>query len=238
MADQSGQYQKWISIEDPWSRHPNLAADQQGDPFLIITPDKRFPTGSTVAAQQAADGTLFEVATASGGFGAQWARPDRGTFRWSYYRYVANNMWLLPSAQRTSAVEVSVDEMRLLRAEAAYRMNNRGEAANLINVTRTAAGLNATDAAGANTSCVPKLRTGACGDLFEMLKWEVRLETMYQGLHMAPWYFHGRGWGDLAEGTFLQFPVPGREASLLNIPAYTFGGIGGEAAAPVGNYGY
>jgi starch-binding outer membrane protein, SusD/RagB family len=238
MADQSGQYQKWISISDPWSRHPNLSADQQSDQFLIQTPDERFPTGATVAAQQASDGKLFEVATASGGFGAQWARPDRGTFRWSYYRYVANNMWLLPSAQRTSAVEVSVDEMRLLRAEAAYRTNNRGQAADLINVTRTAAGLNATDAAGANTSCVPKLPTGACGDLFEMLKWEVRLETMYQGLHMAPWYFHGRGWGDLAEGTFLQFPVPGREASLLNIPAYTFGGIGGEGAAPVGTYGY
>jgi hypothetical protein len=238
MADQSGQYQKWISIADPWSRHPNLSADQQSDPFLIITPDKRFPTGSTVAAQQAADGALFEVATASGGFGAQWARPDRGTFRWSYYRYVANNMWLLPSAQRTTTVEVPIDEMRLLRAEAAYRMGNLGEAATLINVTRTAAGLNATDASGANTSCVPKLADGSCGDLFEMLKWEVRLETMYQGLHMAPWYFHGRGWGDLAEGTFLQFPVPGREASLLNIPAYTFGGLGGEGAAPVGNYGY
>lgn len=238
MADQSGQYQKWIGIDDPWSRHPNLSADQQSDPFLIMTPDERFPQGATIEEQQANDGTLFEIATRSGGYASQWARPDRGTFRWSYYRYVANDMWLLPSAQRTEMIEVSLDEMRLLRAEAAYRMNNRAEAADLINVTRTAAGLNATDAAGTNTSCVPKLRDGTCGGLFEMLKWEMRLETMYQGLHIAPWYFHGRGWGDLAEGTFLQFPVPGREASLLNIPAYTFGGVGGDGAAPVGNYGY
>jgi hypothetical protein len=238
MADQSGAYQRWISIPDPWSRHPNLADNQVDDPFLIITPDERFPSGGTIAAQQASDGTLFEIPTASGGFGAQWARPDRGTFRWSYYRYVANNMWLRPAAERTEMPEVTVKEMRLLRAEAAYRMNNLAEAASLINVTRTAAGLNATDAAGTNTDCVPKLPDASCGDLFEMLKWEMRLETMYAGLHIAPWYFHGRGWGDLAEGSFLHMPVPGREASLLNIAAYTFGGPGAEGAAPVGNYGY
>jgi len=239
MADQSGQYQKWISIPDPWDRHPNLAPNQIDDPFLIMTPDQRFPQGATVAEQQVNDGMLFEVATASGGYGAQWARPDRGTFRWSYYRYVANDMWLLPAAQRTDGyVEVSADEMRLLRAEAALRMGNAAEAANLINVTRTAAGLNATDAAGTNSSCVPKLPNGQCGDLMEMLKWEVRLQTMYKGLHMAPWYFHGRGWGDLPEGTFVQLPVPGREADLLGIAQYTFGGPGNEGGAPVGNYGY
>jgi hypothetical protein len=239
MADQSGSYQRWIGISDPWSRHPNLSADQQSEPFLIITPDERFPQGATIAEQQANDGTLYELPTASGGFGAQWARPDRGTFRWSYYRYVANNQWLRPSAERTEgAVEVSVDEMRLLRAEAAYRMGNLAEAANLINVTRTAAGLNATDAAGTNTDCVPKLADSSCGDLLEMLKWEVRLQTIYKGLHMAPWYFHGRGWGDLPEGTFLQLPVPGREADLLGIAQYTFGGPGNEGGAPVGNYGY
>jgi hypothetical protein len=71
-----------------------------------------------------------------------------------------------------------------------------------------------------------------------MLKWEVRLETIYTGHHMASWYFHGRGWGDLAEGSFLHLPVPGREAELLAIDAYTFGGSGNPGAAPVGTYGY
>ena len=238
MADQSGNYQKWIGISDPWSRHPNLSADQLSDPFLIMTPDERFPTGATIDEQQENDGTLFEVPTASGGYGAQWARPDRGSFRWSYYRYVANNMWLLPSAERTEMPEVRLDEMRLLQAEAAFRMGNLATAADLINVTRTAAGLNATDASGTNTDCVPKLPDTSCGDLFEMLKWEMRLETMYAGLHIAPWYFHGRGWGDLSEGSFLHMPVPGREADLLGIAPYTFGGPGAEGAAPVGNYGY
>ena len=133
---------------------------------------------------------------------------------------------------------MNLAEMRLLQAEAAYRMGNLAEAADLINVSRVAAGLNATDAGGTNTSCVPKLANGQCGDLWEMYKWEMRLETIYKGLHMAPWYFHGRGWGDLAEGVFLQLPVPGAEAELLGIPPYTFGGIGGPSAAPKGNYGY
>jgi hypothetical protein len=148
-------------------------------------------------------------------------------------------MWLLTSANRTAGMkEVTVKEMRLLRAEANFRTGQLGTAATLINVTRTAAGLNATDATGLNTSCVPKLPSGACGGLFEMLKWEMRLETMYQGLHLAPWYFHGRGCGDLAEGTFLQMPVPGREAELLKMQPYTFGGPGAPGAAPVGTYGY
>jgi hypothetical protein len=238
MADQSGNYQEWIA-RDPWSRHPNLSTDQTSDPFLIITPDLRFPQGATIAAQQAADGVLFEIPTASGGYGAQWNRPDRGPFRWSYYRYIGNDMWLLTAANRTAGMkEITVDEMRLLRAEANYHLGQLGPAATLINVTRTAAGLNATDAAGLNTSCVPKLPNGNCGGLFEMLKWEMRLETMYQGLHLAPWYFHGRGWGDLAEGTFLHMPVPGREAELLMMEPYTFGGSSGQGAAPVGTYGY
>jgi hypothetical protein len=236
MADQSGGYQRWMA-RDVLSRHPNLADNQVDDPFLLITPDKRFPQGATIAAQQASDGTLFELPTASGGFGAQWNRPDRGTFRWSYYRYVAGNQWL-SAATRSTHTEISIAEMNLLRADAAFRAGDKATAAQLINLTRTAAGLNATDAAGTNTSCVPKLVSGACGDLWEMLKWEVRLETIYTGHHMASWYFHGRGWGDLAEGSFLHLPVPGREAELLAIDAYTFGGSGNPGAAPVGTYGY
>lgn len=238
MADQAGSYQEWIA-RAPFDRHPNLSADQAGNPFLIMTPDLRFPQGATIEEQEDNDGVLFEIPTASGGYGAQWNRPDRGPFRWSYYRYLGNNMWLQTSANRTAGQkEMTVNEMRLLQAEAHYHMNNPGAAAALINVTREAAGLNATDANGTNTSCVPKLPDGTCGDLFEMLKWEVRLETMYQGLHLAPWYFHGRGWGDLAEGTFLQMPMPGREAELLLMQPYTFGGPGLDSSAPVGTYGY
>jgi hypothetical protein len=236
MADQSGGYQQWIA-KDPWDRHPNLSADQLSDPFLIMTDDLRFPQGNTVAEQQANDGVVFEIATAGGGYASQWARPDRGSFRWSYYRPVLFQDWPTPGTNRHDWPEMRVEEMRLLRAEALFRTGNLAGAAEIINETRVRAGLSATDASGTNTSCVPKLPNGQCGDLWEMLKWEVRLETIYSGLHMAPWYFHGRGWGDLAQGSFLQLPIPGREAELLMLQPYTFGGAN-ESSAPVGTYGY
>jgi hypothetical protein len=236
MADQSGGYQQWIA-KDPWDRHPNLSADQLSDPFLIMTDDLRFPQGNTIAEQQANDGVVFEIATAGGGYASQWARPDRGSFRWSYYRPVLFQDWPTPGTNRHDWPEMRVEEMRLLRAEALFRTGNLAGAAEIINETRVRAGLSATDASGTNTSCVPKLPNGQCGDLWEMLKWEVRLETIYSGLHMAPWYFHGRGWGDLAQGSFLQLPIPGREAELLMLQPYTFGGAN-ESSAPVGTYGY
>lgn len=237
MADQSGQYQRWIA-RDHWDRHPNLNEAQDGDPFLIITDDNRFPQGSTVEEQQANDGRYLEVLDRSGGYAQQWVRPDRGPFRWSYYRTHRWDEWATPGTNRHDWPEMPIEEMHLLRAEGLYRTGDRAGAAAIVNTYRTAAGLNATDADGTNTSCVPKLPNGSCGDLFEMLKWEIRMETAYQGYFSSPWYFHGRGWGDLAQGTPLQLPVPGREAELLMIPTYTFGGIGGESAAPSGTYGH
>jgi hypothetical protein len=97
----------------------------------------------------------------------------------------------------------------------------------------------ATDAAGTNTSCVPKLPNGNCGDLWEMLKWEKRMQIQMQGLFGAPWFFDSRGWGDLFKGTPLQFPAPCKEIQVLQIlPCYTFGGSGGEFAAPLSTYAY
>ena len=128
--------------------------------------------------------------------------------------------------------------MRHLLAEAAYRNSDFGTVASIVNETRTLHGLQATDAAGTNTECVPRLPDGTCGDLWEMLKWEKRLETQFRGLIRVGWYFDGRGWGDLMEGTILQFPVPYTEMQSLQQPWYNYGGVGGEWGAPVGTYGY
>lgn len=236
MADQSGQYQRWFA-RAPADRHPQFS---ETDVFLIITPDLRFAQGATLDEQRLEEnkGTKFEISRGSGGFSAQWVRPDRGSFRWAYYRYHELDAWAnnYDPAEPTDMPEITVEEMRLLRAEALYRMGDLAGAAEVVNETRVPAGLNVTDASSTNTSCVPKLPNGECGDLFEMLKWEVRLETIYRGLFMAPWYFHGRGWGDLTEGSFLELPVPSRELELLFLEPYTFG-PGFESVAPVGTYG-
>jgi hypothetical protein len=166
-----------------------------------------------------------------------WARPDRATWRWSYYhlnRFQEYYEWNdFPHS------EINVREMNLLKAEALFRGGDKPGAAAIINQSRTAAGLNATDAAGTNTSCVPKLPNGNCGDLWEMLRWEKRMEVTMQGLYGVPWYFDSRGWGDLWVGTTLQFPAPCKELQVLNIlPCYTFGSAGGEMASPGSTYSF
>ena len=227
MADQSGNYQRWLALsianKDP---NPNDQA------VLIVTPDKRFPQGTTVAAQRAASGTYIRTPSNISGV---WARPDRGKWRWSYYhlnRYSQYYTW-----SDFTFSEINIREMKMLKAEGLYRKGDKAGAAAIINETRVANGLNATDANGTNTSCVPKLPNGNCGDLLEMLKWEKRMEVAMQGLYGAPWYFDSRGWGDLWVGTALQFPAPCKELQVLNLlPCYTFGSAGGEMAAPQSTY--
>ncbi len=229
MADQSGNYQRWLdlSIAD---KTPNPS----GGPILIITPDQRFPQGSTVDEQRANPGTYYE---APSNIANVWARPDRGTWRWSYYhdnRYPGYYSWT-----DFNHNEIDINEMNLLKAEGLYRTGDKAGAAAIVNQTRTAAGLNATDANGTNTSCVPKLPNGQCGDLLEMLKWEKRIEVNFEGLFGAPAYFDSRGWGDLWYGTPLEFPAPCKELQVLQLlPCYTFGGPGGEMASPGSEYNW
>jgi hypothetical protein len=231
MADQSGRYQNWLARSIP-ERHPNQAGPPPTgqDPFIIITPDLRFPQGANFTEQNNNDGTKFFYLGAS-----LWSQPGRGTWRWSYY-----------APQEVGAAYplattplISLLEMNLLKAEAHFRLGQTQQAVDIINVTRVAAGLNATNTAGLNTSCVPKLPNGTCGNLFEMLKWEKRLETFLSGPYMSNWYFDGRGWGDLYEGTQLEFPIPEQEYVILGLGApYTFGGPGGQSSAPESNYHY
>lgn len=232
MADQSGAYQEWMSLPAS-QRHPNLP---NHGPFLMQTPDERFPQGTTLDEQVANPGTRFIIPVNSDGdpiISDQWGQAGRGTWRWSYYRDARDP----DVADVGFVVDLTMVEMDLLRAEAAYYANDYGTVADIINKTRTAAGLNATDASGTNTSCVPKLPNGDCGDLWEMLKWEKRLEAGHNaGSMMASWYFDGRGWGDLMEGTILHFPVPANSADIDQLPIDQ--PEGPDYEAPVGTYGY
>jgi hypothetical protein len=223
MADQSGNFQSWLA-RPLLDKRPTLP---NGNPVLIVGPDTRLPRGATVAAQSSASGSLYEIPY--WGIANVWQRPDRGTWRWSYYWAYEHELYSY--FEDFHFPEIRLTEMRLLKAEAHFRKNQLAEAATLINVTRTRSGLNATNAAGLNTSCVPKLPNNQCGNLLEMLKWEKRQEGRFIGLLGAPWYFDSRGWGDLFQGTYLQFPVPCGELNVLNmLPCYSFGATEGSAA--------
>lgn len=233
MADQSGLFQEWVNL--PLSEMQHQLPD--GRDVLIITPDLRYPQGETIAEQRANPGVYYYISSEKEA-GETWKRPDRGTWRWGWYKHGPR-----ASNYRVSEVfdqpEIYIAEMRLLKAEALYRNGDLGGAAAIINETRVPAGLNPTDAAGTNTSCVPKLPNGQCGDLWEMLKWEKRMETAWTGLATAGWYWDGRGWGDLYKDTPLQFPVPCQELQVLQLlPCNTFGGPGGEMGSPGSTYNY
>jgi hypothetical protein len=120
-----------------------------------------------------------------------------------------------------------------------YRSGDLAGAAALVNTYRTAAGLSETDASGTNTSCVPKLPNGSCGDLWEMIKWEKRMEITGTGIAGAGWWFDSRGWGDLWYESPIQFPIPCGELQVLQmLPCNTYGGPGGEGGAAKSSYSY
>lgn len=228
MADQSGKYQTWVAMPIT-EKEPNLGSDT---PFLIDTPDERYPQGATIDEQIANPGTIYQVPAT---YGNQWQRPDRGSFRWSYYRDYTRDTW---NQNDGPVVFLEMAEMDLLAAEAYIHLGQPALAAPIINEYRTAAGLSATDAAGTNADCVPKLANGTCGDLMEMMKWEKRHETLHAGEMQTSWYFDGRGWGDLYEGSFLELPVPALDAETLGLQIYTFGGSEGASASPGSSYGW
>lgn len=72
----------------------------------------------------------------------------------------------------------------------------------------------------------------------EMMKWEKRLENQYRGLLGVPWYYDGRGWGDLYSGTALHFPMPADDLLVLELTPYDLGGCGQDGGAPPSVYGW
>jgi hypothetical protein len=236
MADQSGVYQQWLA-QPVGARHPNNAAH---GPFLIRTPDLRFPQGSTVAEQGANPGRHWQIPDPRW-YGQvnpelQWGQAARGTWRWSYYHRQEPMLWDDGDADQPW---VDGNRLRLLAAEAHHRLGNAALAAELLNHTRVGqGGLDPTDAGGTNSSCVPRLPSGECGGLFEMLKWEQRENSWGRGPYSAAWYFDGRGWGDLYHGTPIDFPIPYTEAVVVGTATYTRGGVGRPGGAAPSVYSW
>jgi hypothetical protein len=225
-------------------------------PFLINTPDKRFPPGADRAAQLAAS-TL--AATAAGQYfrnrpagedqlGAAWQNNFYEHYRWRS---------LFEAARVGSWVTYSKAENDMYAAEGYIRTGNIPAAVALINASRTLprvglppipATISRTagvpDAAGGSAGCVPRVPdptrgfiVSKCGDVVEAMKWESRMESAYAAY--AAWYMNGRGWGDLPEGTAIHFPVPFQEADARDVPFKNVGGVGQPGgAAPSPTYGY
>jgi hypothetical protein len=217
MADTSGAYSTWLGL-----------ALGQKQPFLIVTPDRRFPRGETRAAQQAfqdpvrpSTGVYFRNRpsgedTPGAPSGLSWydhfrfydIRQNAGTGNWVWFSRAENDM---------------------LGAEAAIRLGRLADAATLIDRSRVRNGLPSVAGLTAlgqevpgGQACVPRVPTGGgatrCGDLYEAMKYEKRMETAFTGY--ASWFLDSRGWGDLIRGTAIEWAAPYQETDARNRPYY------------------
>jgi hypothetical protein len=237
MADVSGAFNTWLQ-----------APRDSRVPFLIITPDLRFPQGATRAAQNAAGqgqptGRRYYRNRAPG--------LDQAAVGWRNSQYDHYRFRSFADAGRVGDFPVFTKaENDMLAAEGYIRTGNIPAAAALIDRTRTTAGLpaltgavtTAGDPVPGGASCVPHVPVGpsftttACGNVMEAMKWEKRMETAYTAA--GAWFFDSRGWGDLAMGTAIHWPVPNQELDARLLPIYNLGGVGQIGGAPVGTYGY
>jgi hypothetical protein len=233
MADVSGGYQSWLGV----SRDNRNA-------FLIVTPDKRWPQGNTRAAQQAFTPSnslpngVYVRNRPSGddvpiaGYGDSW---------YDHRRYGASNL----AASTGPYTEISATEVAMLAAEGYIRTNNLPAAIALVNASRARNGLDALPALTSATApystdkstCVPQVpqapnfTTTACGSLLEAMKYEKRMESAFTGYMI--WFADNRGWGDLIEGTVVEWPVPYQEMQARQSAYYN-----GTTRAARGTYGF
>lgn len=239
MADVSGAYDAWLAT-------PRDARN----PFLIITPDLRFPQGATREAQNADRGG--QVAPTGGKyFRNRLPGLDQSGAGWqnSFYDHFRFYSWSL-AARIGPKPYITRAENDMLAAEGYIRTNNIPAAAALIDRTRVPAGLpaltgvvtTATEPVPGGSACVPRVPVGptftttACGNILEAMKWEKRMETAYTSY--GAWFFDSRGWGDLPEGTPIHWPVPVQELNARRLPSYNIGGVGREGGSGPSTYGF
>lgn len=237
MADTTGAYQDWLQTP--------LA---QRAPFLIRTPDKRFPAGEDRTAQRANSPTKpaydefpyirnrSTQDTPGDPFGNSW-------YDFYRYKYLRDDNGQGPFPLMTRA------ENDMLAAEGHLRKNNFAAAAALIDRYRVRAGLpsvagitSLNQPVPGGNACVPRVPVGpagtttACGNIWEAMKWEKRLETAFS--QFGAWFLDARGWGDLPEHTAVEWPVPYQEMDARQKPFYNLGGAGNPSAAAKGTYGF
>jgi hypothetical protein len=231
MADTTGAYRAWLA-------QPLTAKT----PFLLRTPDKRFPAGETRAAQNTASGGSSKSGPPAGSilyFRNRPAGEDTPAEPWGTWFYDNHRFWAIGAGGGNGPFVVD-----MLAAEGYLRANNFSAAATLIDRYRVRAGLApVTGITSLNTpvpggsACVPQVPVGpnftttTCGNIFEAMKWEKRVETSFTGY--AQWFVDSRGWGDLVRGTPLEWPIPYQELYARGLPSYTT-----SRGAAVGTYGF
>ncbi|MGV3709611.1 MAG: hypothetical protein ACO1Q7_12290 [Gemmatimonas sp.] len=235
MADVSGGYDAWLATP----RDERKA-------FLVVTPDKRWPAGTTRLAQQNQAVTVGNmqpgVYIRNRQVGQDIVLTGPGDTWYEHRRYGVTNA----AGGNGTYTDMSQTEMDMLAAEGYMRANNVAAAIPLINKSRVRNNLTAIPTTITNrdapistdlATCVPRVPVGpnftstACGSVWEAMKYEKRLETAFTGYLV--WYADSRGWGDLIQGTIIEWPVPYQEMQARQTKYYN-----GTRAAGPSTYGF
>ena len=222
-ADQGSGFMNWFAL--PWAqRNAFVMTNVQDRRIVGLTTT---PTTCTRAKARGADCGLY-----MGRHSTTIFNVDRGLGQRSYYffhRYGEGTSW-----QDGPIPIVNLAEMQLLKAEGLIRLNRAAEAVPIINQYRVTNGqLPAVDingVPGTAPNCTPRKLSGACGSLWDALRYEKRIETL--GLEGGPAYYDARGWDFLVQDTPIHFPAPYTDLELLELEIYTWGGAGGAGGAP------
>ncbi len=215
MADQSGEYQDWLTFETQTRTARQMTFN-----------DARYPSAN-VDGQEG----LYHRFNATIIF-----RPERGTYRQSHYGDLRHDSYLKSCSfcYFGPIEEIIPVELRLYEAEAAFRMGNVATTVAIVNETRVANGALQPVVDGGvvpgGAACTPKKRydvTGACGTLEDALIWE-HFEEIWQ-LSGGLEFWHGRRFGILPANTATMLPIPASDLEVLQLPLYTFGGPDGSA---------
>ena len=144
-------------------------------------------------------------------------RPERGTYRWSTYRYTRFDDYIFAHFF-APVILMRKAENDLFKAEALARLNRFTEARTIINSgTRTMRG-----------QLPPVANNG--NEIMEAIFYERTMELPLTGMGIA--YFDMRRTDRLQDGSLLHFPVPAQQLEILQIPFYTYGGVSPRYGVP------
>ncbi len=212
-SDASGEWERWIN-----------ASPNEKTPFDIDTDDQRVAGVTDTTGH-------YILYMGNSPFPA-----DRGIYHYSNYIDFRWDHLRVPVSFIGKYPDLTQKELDFLAAEASYRLGDRGAAMATVNKYRTEKGglppfTDPNGPAPGGTRCVPQMPDGSCGDLWEALKYEKRIELFHYGFGTE--YFDDRGWGDLVPRTWEQLPIPGSELEILLIDMYTFGGDNAGSAPSI-----
>lgn len=222
-ADQGSGFMNWWAL--PWAQRNAFKMTNVQDRRIVG--QTTTPTTCTRAKARGADCGLYMGYHSTTVFNADRGLGQRSNY--FFHRYGEGTSW-----QDGPMPIVNVAEMDLLKAEGLIRLNRAAEAVPLINKYRVTNGqlpaVTVDGVPGTAPNCTPRKLSGACGSLWDALRYEKRIETI--GLEGGPAYYDARGWDFLVQYTPIHFPVPYTDLQLLELGVYSWGGAGGAGGAP------